>query len=348
MNEDNDGSATFIKWNLKAGDARGENGHVTIMFVALCAWQSWTNHGKSPCRPLKNRRILGDMKITQIITVLALTSLALTGCAATSESSIGSDSGGYPSVEGQVDDLGSPEGISSRPDAAVITTASVFLTDEDPTAAAEDIRELAAAAGGKIDGRSVQSDPDGRTTYVSLTVRIPSAAIDGFLADLDDVATVQNLSQNSQDVTLIVTDYEARIAALESSIARFLALEKAAQSTQDLIEIESALAERQAQLEQLQSEMRYYSDQIALSTVQIDIGLPESATDPIPDDFWGGIVAGWKGLVAFFTGTLVAFGFAIPWLPVIGAIGFAGWWVARRFGRRRTAKPVAKKPTATR
>ena len=290
------------------------------------------------------------MKITQIVTVLALTSLALTGCASTAESSIGSDAGTYPyqSGEDQAGNLGSPEGISSLPDSSVITTASAFLTDEDPSAVADVIRDLAGAAGGKIDGRSVQSDPDGRTNYVSLTVRIPSGALDGFLTDLDGVATVQNLSQNSQDVTLIVTDYEARISALETSIARFLALGKDARSTQDLIEIESALAERQAQLEQLQSEMRYYSDQIALSTVQIDIGLPESATDPIPDDFWGGIVAGWKGLVAFFTGTLIAFGFAIPWLPVIGALGFVGWWVARRFGRRRTATPATTKPSAKR
>ena len=168
------------------------------------------------------------MKITQIVTVLALTSLALTGCAATYDSSIGSDSGGYPSVEGQLNDLGSPEGISSRPDAAVITTASAFLTDEDPSRVADDIQTLTTSAGGKIDGRSVQSDPDGRTNYVSLTVRIPSGAMDAFLADLDGVATVQSLNQNSQDVTLIVTDYEARISALETSIARFLALGKTA------------------------------------------------------------------------------------------------------------------------
>jgi hypothetical protein len=289
-----------------------------------------------------------DMNIARILTVLTLSSLALTGCAMSPNESTGSDAGMFPYSDEQVNNLGSPEGISSRPDSAVITTASAFLTDEDPSVVADDIRDLASQAGGKIDGRSVQSDPDGTTTYVSLTVRIPSASIDAFLEDLDSVATVQSLNQNSQDVTLIVTDYEARISALESSIARFLALESAARTTQDLIEIESALAERQAQLEQLQSEMRYYNDQIALSTVQIDIGLPESATDPIPDDFWGGIVAGWKGLVAFFTGTLIAFGFAIPWLPVVGAFGLAGWWLARRLGRRRTERATTTKPSAKR
>jgi hypothetical protein len=258
------------------------------------------------------------MKIVQITTVLALTILALTGCAAFPNSSSGYDAGVFPysSVEGQVDDLGSPEGISSRPESAVITTAYAFLTDEDPSRVADDIQTLTTSAGGKIDGRSVQSDPDGRTNYVSLTVRIPYGATDAFLADLDGVATVQSLNQNSQDVTLIVTDYEARISALETSIARFLALGKDARSTQDL------------------------------STVQVDIGLPDSATDPIPDDFWGGIVAGWKGLIAFFTGTLVAIGFAIPWIPVIAGLGWLGMWLVRRFVTRRSATSAPAKKSA--
>jgi hypothetical protein len=321
-----------------------------LSFVAFGSLKPCMNRGNPPYGWRAGESNILNMKIVQITTVLALTILALTGCAAFPNSSSGYDAGVFPysSVEGQVDDLGSPEGISSRPESAVITTAYAFLTDEDPSRVADDIQTLTTSAGGKIDGRSVQSDPDGRTNYVSLTVRIPYGATDAFLADLDGVATVQSLNQNSQDVTLIVTDYEARISALETSIARFLALGKDARSTQDLIEIESALAERQAQLEQLQSEMRYYSDQIALSTVQVDIGLPDSATDPIPDDFWGGIVAGWKGLIAFFTGTLVAIGFAIPWIPVIAGLGWLGMWLVRRFVTRRSATSAPAKKSAKR
>jgi hypothetical protein len=208
------------------------------------------------------------------------------------------------------------------------------------------VEKRSTAAQGKIDGRSSSSDADGNVTSISITVRIPSAAVDSFLTGLDEIATVHNLSQNSTDVTLTVTDYQARISALESSIARFTALGKTAKTTTDLIEIESALAERQAQLEQLQSEMRYYSDQIALSTVQIEIGLPESATDPIPDDFWGGIVAGWNGLLAFFGGTLVAFGMVIPWIPVIAGLVWLGTRLVRRFVTRRPGTSAsATKPT---
>ncbi len=292
------------------------------------------------------------MKITPLLSVLAVSSIALTGCASTSYESPVSDaylySSGAPAVGGGNADLGSTAGMSSIRDESIITTAYAFLTEDDPAAVADEVEKRSKAAQGKIDGRSASSDSDGKITSVSLTVRIPAAEIDSFLTGLDEIATVHNLSQNSTDVTLTVTDYEARISALESSIARFTALGKSAKTTTDLIEIESALAERQAQLEQLQSEMRYYSDQIALSTVQIEIGLPDSATDPIPDDFWGGIVAGWYGLLAFFGGTLVAIGMAIPWIPVVAGLAWLGRWLVRRLAARRSATPAPTKKTAKR
>ena len=293
-----------------------------------------------------------NMKKNTLFAVLALSAIALAGCSSMGSEIPVSDVAGYdpgaPAMGGNATDLGSVEGISSVRDESIITTAYAFLTGDDPAAVADEVEKRSKAAQGKIDGRSVYSDNDGKITSVSLTVRVPAAEIDSFLAGLDEVATVHSLSQNSTDVTLTVTDYEARISALESSIARFTALEKTATTTQDLIEIESALADRQAQLEQLQSEMRYYSDQIALSTIQIDIGLPESATDPIPDNFWGGIVAGWYGLLAFFSGTLVAIGMVIPWLPVVAGIALLGRWLVRRVAARRSATPVSAKKSTKR
>jgi len=290
-------------------------------------------------------RMVTNMKKNTLLAVLALSAIGLAGCSSTGSEVPVSDTAGAPAVGGNTTDLGSAAGISSVRDESIITTAYAFLTGDDPAAVADEVEKRSKAAQGKIDGRSVYSDNDGKITSVSLTVRIPAAEIDSFLTGLDQIATVHSLSQNSTDVTLTVTDYEARISALESSIARFTALEKSAKTTQDLIEIESALADRQAQLEQLQSEMRYYNDQIALSTIQIDIGLPDSATDPIPDNFWGGIVAGWYGLLAFFGGTLVAIGMVIPWLPVAAVIAWLARWLVRRAAVRRSATTVsAKKP----
>lgn len=295
--------------------------------------------------------MMKNMKKNGLFVVLAMSAIVLTGCAAISNdrpvSDVEGSNSGSP-VVGGVSDLGSTAGISSVRDESIITTAYAFLTGNDPAVIADEVEKRGKALKGKVDGRSASSDSDGKITSVSLSVRIPSADIDSFLMGLDEIATVHSLNQYSTDVTLTVTDYEARIAALESSIARFTVLGQSAQTTQDLIEIESAIAERQAQLEQLQSEMRYYSDQIALSTVQVDIGLPDSATDPIPDDFWGGIVAGWNSLLAFFSGMVIAFGVLIPWLPIIAGLGWLGWWLWRRITARRAVQPVSRKTSPKR
>ena len=296
-------------------------------------------------------RTVTNMTKIPLLAILAVSSIALTGCAATNSADMSNVAGydpGAPVGGGKFTDLGSAAGISSTQDASIITTAYAFLTDDNPSAVADTVDQRVKAAQGKIDGRSVSSDADGRITSVSLTVRVPAAAVDSFLAGLSEVATVHDLSQNSTDVTLVVTDYQARISALESSIARFVTLEKSAKTAQDLIDIETALSDRQAQLEQLQSEMRYYSDQIALSTIQVEIGLPASATDPIPDNFWGGIVAGWKGLLGFLSGVIVAIGVVIPWLPLVAGIGWLGWWGVRRFRGRSAAPTTATKSKAKR
>lgn len=296
-------------------------------------------------------RSVTNMTKIPLLAILAVSSIALTGCAATNSADMSNVAGydpGAPVGGGKVTDLGSAAGASSTQDASIITTAYAFLTDDNPAAVADTVDQRVKAAQGKIDGRSVSSDADGRITSVSLTVRVPAAAVDSFLAGLSEVATVHDLSQNSTDVTLVVTDYQARISALESSIARFVTLEKSAKTAQDLIDIETALSDRQAQLEQLQSEMRYYSDQIALSTIQVEIGLPASATDPIPDNFWGGIIAGWKGLLGFLSGVIVAIGVVIPWLPLVAGIGWLGWWGVRRFRGRSAAATTATKSKAKR
>ncbi len=292
------------------------------------------------------------MRIPSIVSVLALSAIALTGCSAAEESIVTSDVAGGTGVVAP--DTGAPvesTGGKAAYDQSVITTASAFLTGDDPVALSHEVETRVTTAGGRIDGRSVTSDEEGTTTWVSLTVRVPAEKLDGFLSTLDEVGTVENLNEYSQDVTLIVTDYEARIGSLQASIARLEQLLGGANKTSDLIEIETALSDRQGQLESLQAEMRYYSDQIDMSTVQIDIGLPASATDPAPDDFWSGIVAGWNGVIAFFGGIVILLGVLVPWLPVVALVAGGTWWLIRRGNAKNAAsqaKPAAKRTTAKR
>ena len=144
---------------------------------------------------------------------------------------------------------------------------------------------------------------------------------------------MQELSLNSMDVSLQKVDLDARIQVLESSLSRLNELLAEAATTSDLIAVESALAERQAELDSLQSQRDYLSDQTLFATLSISLITPENATPAEPDGFLDGIIRGWDSVVAFFAGTIVWAGILVPWLGLLGVIVLAVV-IIRRVRRR--------------
>lgn len=290
-------------------------------------------------------------KLISLTSVLALSTIALTGCVSVTAptDSTSTDSSKNMAYEGAAMGGGGDMASSGQ---SIIANASVFLTGDDPTAVSEEIISSVEDQGGRIDGQSSYSDQDGRTSGVSLTVRIPSEKLDSFLESMADFGTVQSKSKFATDVTTYVSDNSAQIASVQASIDRLTELQKQAKTTQDLIDIESAITERQSTLSWLLIDQRNYENQIGLSTVQVEIGLPSSATDPVPDNLWDGIVAGWKGLLAFLVGIVVAVGVVIPWIPFLALVAWVGMVLYRRFsgkqvkGKKPAAKPASAKSPA--
>ena len=277
-------------------------------------------------------------KIISLTSVLALSTIALTGCVSVSSPTVSTSTNSSKDIAYEGAAMGGGGDYASSGQ-SIIANASVFLTGDDPTAVSEEIISSVEDQGGRIDGQSSYSDQDGRTSGVSLTVRIPSEQLDSFLESMSDFGTVQSKSKYATDVTTYVTDNSAQIESVQASIDRLTELQRQAKTTQDLIDIESAITDRQSTLSWLLIDQRNYENQIGLSTVQVEIGLPSSATDPVPDTLWDGIVAGWKGLLAFLAGIVVAIGVVIPWIPFLALVAWVGLVLYRRFGGKK-AKPV--------
>ncbi|MEK9599861.1 MAG: DUF4349 domain-containing protein, partial [Pontimonas sp.] len=140
-------------------------------------------------------------------------------------------------------------------------------------------------------------------------------------------------SLNSVDVSLQKIDLDARIDVLEAAIERLNELLAEAASTSDLIAVESALSERQAELDSLQSQRDYLSDQTLFATLSISLITPANATPAEPDGFLDGIVRGWESILAFFAGTIVWAGILVPWLGLVAVVAVA-IVVVRRLRRR--------------
>ena len=274
----------------------------------------------------------------------------LVGC-----SGSGTDSGGAESGAGGVGvaepaDPGSPEAAPGEagPDRQVVTTATASVAVDDPADGAQQVSELAESAGGRVDERTEQAasrEGGGDGAAADLVVRVPSDALTGVLADLENLGDVESVSVSRSDVTTTAVDLDARISALQTSVTRLQTLMDDAASTEALLAAEKALSERQEKLESLQSRRALLADQVELSTLTVHLRPFGVAPPGGPDGFLDGLGTGWRALVSVLGAAVIALGVLLPWLAVGGLVAAAVLAVVR-LARRRPAvqAPVPPAP----
>jgi hypothetical protein len=287
------------------------------------------------------------MRRTFIIpTALLLSALALTGCSAASGGyDTGTVSEGAQPAPMTDQSLESSGGMKSEADAAatdrqVITTGYVTLTVDDPQDAATEAIRITESVGGRVDGRNEYAPVNGDKGSATLTLRLPADTLTATLDKLKALGEVQEISLSSSDVTMVTQDLDARIKALSASIDRLLGLLATATDTDTLIQLETAISDRQAELESLESQRRYYADQVSLSTVTLNLVTEQIVPAEAPDTFLSGLQAGWDAFVGFFAGLLVALGVLLPWLIFAGIITVVVILIVRRTRPRVVAPPV--------
>ena len=202
----------------------------------------------------------------------------------------------------------------------VIMTGSMSITAKDPIKATQDAVTITEQAGGRIDSRTENPQAENQPASATLTLRIPADALDRTVTDLKKLGTVNFVSLNASDITQQTQDLDARITALKTSVDRLLALMQQATTTTDLIAIEGTLSQRQADLESLQSQRNFLSDQVDFSTITLSLYSTGTVAPGAPGDFWTAIGAGWAALVGALGAALVGIGYALPWIALLGVI----------------------------
>lgn len=220
----------------------------------------------------------------------------------------------------------------------IITTVDITVTVTKPLTAADAAADIADKFGGSVSYRSESAATDYSTGSAQLTLRVPSAKLNQALDELKELGVTRDTSINAVDVTAESTDLAARITSLQTSVDRLLTLMSQATDTENLLAVESALSQRQADLESLQAQKRNLDDQVSLSTVNLYLVSERDTPAPDPDNFWTGLVAGWNAFVAFWAGVLVALGVLVPWLVAAGILTVIIIVWVKRARRRHAAK----------
>jgi len=280
------------------------------------------------------------MRRILIPAVVLVAALSLAGCSsAMSEQSLsGSEGAPADSAFSTAEEAAAPS-----VERQVIVTGSMTVTVDSPADAATDVARIAEASGGRVDARSETAPTDGDKGRATLTLRLPSEGLQETLDSIEALGELEQLDLETSDVTTEVADLDARISALEKSLARLRILLGKAKTIADLITLETEITSRQGELESLQSQQRFYADQVDLST--IDLTLISEADAPVdtPDTFLSGLAAGWASFVAFISGLLVVVGALIPWLIFLGILAAAVYYFIKWRIRRR-AVGLAGKP----
>lgn len=227
----------------------------------------------------------------------------------------------------------------------IVVTAEMTLRVRDAERAAEDIAALAAEHGGYVESASLGLDPgagdiapehprEPGTGWIS--IRVPAADLNEVMAAVDDDAEVLRSSISRDDVTSAAVDLRARIDSARTSVERLTELMSRSGSVADLIAAESALSERQAQLESYVQQLKTLDEQVSLSTLSIQLTEQTTAGEADPAGFGDGLLAGWNGLIASVNGLVVVVGFLLPWLGIAAIVLLVVWLVRRRRRARMT------------
>jgi Domain of unknown function (DUF4349) len=141
---------------------------------------------------------------------------------------------------------------------------------------------------------------------------------------------VVQLQQSSYDVGAQVTDVRARIAVLTASLKRLEGLLDEANSVSDVIRLEDAIAQRQAELDSLLAQQRELADQTQMAQVSLTLMSPDDAeqlVDPEPQLTW------WESFVRGLSQFWSWLGQALLVLSPLLIVAAILLWVRRRRGR---------------
>ncbi|WP_295784544.1 DUF4349 domain-containing protein [uncultured Microbacterium sp.] len=311
----------------------------------------------------RRRGIWGGVAATAAVVLVAgVVGPWLTTATGTSASSTSTEAGGLtdPSAgdaaiapEGAADSrsaAGAASGTAGSSATAgrdVVATGSSTVEVDDVRAAIDAVSAAATAAGGYVESSQIGGGPvvmpiDGASAPAIgsgfVTVRVPAEALTQVMEGLGEIGDVTATSVTRSDVTEQTVDLRARVAAGEASVARLTQLLAQAASVSDLVTAESALADRQAQLDSDRQVLQSIESQVALSSLSVQFTERSASVTADPAGFGDGLSAGWNGLVATLNGVVFGLGFLLPWIVVAGVVAALVWAVRRYLRRRRAAR----------
>ena len=294
------------------------------------------------------------------ILLVLLMSAVLSACGAGGAMEGGMDSGGaMPQAAEPAGALAAaPEqgGDGTGDERMVIRTKVLRLEVASTPDAVAKVRDLTRTHSGTVEAMQVATDNDewiyrndengygdGTALRGWVTVRVPSASYEQFVADVTAVGTVKYQSEASDDVTQQHVDQSARLDNLRAQEKRLRDFFDAAKDVKEMLSIEQELGRVRGDIESLDAQVKFLERQAAMATVTVELSEPRPVVSPGAES-WGfmdAITNGIRGAASVLTGFLTVLIATSP-LWIAAAVLF--FPIRALIRRRRAAKPPTRPP----
>ena len=223
----------------------------------------------------------------------------------------------------------------------IIRTLDVSLTTTDFAGDISAVQALCESLGGWVEYIYQYGDTArGELRWGNLTLRIPAGELDNAKGQLGGIGRVTSLSESASDVTASYRDTQTRLATQQAKMDRLQTLLTQAEDVADLIEIESAIADTQYQLDSYQTQLNRTDRQVDYATVTVSLREERPADIAQTRDvtLWERITSGMKAsleeLGLFLQDMAVFLVAALPWMIILAVI-VGGWKLGRKLFRKK-------------
>lgn len=287
------------------------------------------------------------------LTVLLLLSL-LTGCGAKN----GMSGTTADSMVAEKEEISNP-GASTETDTQLPENQKLIrkirLTAEtrDLTEMLSQVEQRIAEFGGYVENRDVYNGSayeDYTYRYASLTIRIPAKSLDAFVEKVGQASNVISANETTENITLSYVATQSRITALETEQARLLELLELAKNLDEVLKLETKLTDVRGELEQLNSQLRLYDNQVNYGTVYLKLDEVREYTEveEEPQGFWERISTGFvkslKNLGNALLEILIFFISNLPYFAVLAILGGGALLILHWKKKKKNQDPNDPKP----
>ena len=166
------------------------------------------------------------------------------------------------------------------------------------------------------------------------------------MGEVKNASNVRTFGESTEDVTLQYTDLDTHIKALREELDALFSMMEQATSMEDILAIQSQITEVRYEIENYESQLRVYDNQVNYSTIYLDLYEVTRESSTTGKTFGDRVYTRWNDnlyrMGQGFQNFLIGFLGGLPILVPVVIVCVAAFMVVRRILRKRKDRKKGK------